>query len=146
MKTKNLVLLSLLVVLFASCSPTPEAKVKLQSTDALLQTWTDAWNAGDAEAVASCFAADAINITDTVLTGVDAIKTGFILKATPILTNLSCQKIKEIIDNDLAYQSGSYHHDWIINDTTTEKASGYYSMVWKKTDENSWKLVLFQTN
>ena len=146
MKTKHLVILSLLVALFASCSPAPEASVKLQSTDSLVQVWTDSWNARDVEAIASCYAADAINITDTVLTGVDAIKAGFILKATPIFANLSCQKIMEMIDNDLAYQSGSYTHDWILNDTTTEKARGYYSMVWKKIENHSWKMVLFQTN
>ena len=146
MKAKNLLVLLLVAALLASCSQTPETTVKLQSTDSLVQLWTDAWNARDVEAITACYAEDAITITDTVLTGVDAIKTGFILKAAPIFANLSCQKINEKIDTDLAYQSGSYNHDWIINDTTVENASGYYSMIWKKMEDNSWKLLLFHTN
>jgi ketosteroid isomerase-like protein len=146
MKTKHLLILSLLAAFFASCSPAPEASVKLQSTDSLLHVWTNAWNARDVEAITTCYAADAITITDTVLTGVDAIKTGFILKAAPIFANLICQKNKEMIDNDLAYQSGSYTHDWMLNDTAVEKASGYYTMIWEKMEDNSWKMVLFQTN
>jgi len=146
MKTKNLVILSLLAAVFASCKQTPEISIKLQSTDSLVQLWTDAWNTHDVEAITACYAEDAITITDTVFTGVDAIKTGFILKAAPIFADLSCQKIKEMIDNEIAYQSGSYTHNWILNDTTTEKAQGYYTMVWKKMEDKTWKLILFHTN
>ncbi len=143
---RNLIVISLLVALLTSCNHMPQPKDKLSSTDSLVQQWTDAWNARDVEAISACFSNDAITITDTVYIGLEAIKAGFILKAAPIFANLTCQKINELTDEGMAYQSGSYQHDWIINDSASEKATGYYSIIWKKMEDESWRMILFHTN
>lgn len=138
--------MALFLLALSACKLSPETQPALQTTDSLSQLWIDAWNAKDVDAIAACFTADAIIITDTAYVGIEALKTGFILPAAPIFRNLSCLKINESVSGDLAYQSGSYKHEWVINDTTIQNASGYYSMVWKKQDDKSWKLIAFHTN
>ena len=145
---KNLLLMnfSLLMLMAFACNPVNEEKSTLQTTDSLYQQWVDAWNAQDIEAIAGQFSPDGIVITDTALIGLDALKTGFIEPAAPMLSNLSCIKITEAISSTLAVQSGSYKHDWIKDDSLVGQASGYYSVFWKKNDEGLWKISAFQTN
>lgn len=145
---KNLLLLPaiLLFLLAFACNPVKEEKSTLQTTDTLYQQWVDAWNAQDIDAIASLFSPDGIVITDTALIGLDALKSGFIEPAAPMLSNLACKKITEAFSSTLAFQSGSYTHDWIKGDSLVGQASGYYSIFWKKTGEGSWKISAFQTN
>ena len=129
-----------------ACTSAPETAEIPESTDGLCQLWIDAWNARDAVAIEACFANDALLITDTVYSGIDAIRSGFIERATPYFKNLTCSKLYESISGSMAYPAGKYDHEWIVNDSTVTKASGYYTMVWKKSDDNTWKLAVFQTN
>lgn len=146
MKENQLFGLVLMVILFSSCSQAPVTTAKLESTDSIAQMWVDVWNAGDVDGITALFAADAIVITDTAFTGINDLKAGFILPAAPMLRNLSCQKLNEAISDNMAYQSGSYKHEWVKNDSVVGQANGYYSIVWKKQEDESWKLVAFHTN
>lgn len=98
------------------------------------------------DAITASFTLDALLITDTVLSGREVIKEKFIDPVVPIFRNLTCKKLGEQISDDLAWQSGYYAHEWVKKDSTTEKATGYYSMVWKKQEDKSWRLVVFHTN
>lgn len=146
MKRNLLLLIALLVILISACNQAPEMAADIQTTDSLSQAWTDLWNSADVDGITGLFTKDAVVITDTALISQDAIKTGFILPAAPILSNLICQKLNEAISGEMAYQSGSYKHDWVKNDTLIGKAAGYYTLVWKKQEDKSWKVVAFQTN
>lgn len=138
--------MALFVLALSACKQSPETQPALQTTDSLSQMWIDAWNVKDVDAIAACFTQDALLITDTAYIGIDAIKSEFILKAAPYFQNLSCKKIYESISGAMAYQAGSYNHEWIINDSTVEQAKGYYTMVWKMVDDKTWQMVVFQTN
>ena len=146
MKAKPSLIVFFILALFSACRQTPETSTRLQSTDSLAQLWIDAWNARDMEAITTCFSPDALLITDTVYKGLEDIKAGFITPAVPVFRNLTCTKLGEQISDDLAWQSGRYTHEWIKKDSTIEKASGYYSMVWNKQADKSWSLVVFHTN
>lgn len=146
MKTTFLIFMSILLVSFSACQQAKEATTELQTTDSLSQLWIDAWNAADVDAITSLFTADAQLVTDTLLIGRETIKAGFVLPAAPIFRNLTCKKLNEQISGDLAYLSGSYAHEWLQKDSSVVQAKGYYSMVWKKQDDKSWKVVQFQTN
>jgi len=145
---KNLLIppVILLLLLAFACNPVKKEKTTLKSTDTLYQHWVDAWNAQDIDAIASQFSPDGIVITDTALIGLDALKAGFIEPAAPMLGNLSCTKIYEAISSTLAFQSGSYKHDWIKDDSLVGHACGYYSIFWEKTENGLWKISSFQTN
>ncbi len=145
---RNLIFRLMVIALIPviACTSAPETAEIPESTDGLCQLWIDAWNARDAVAIEACFANDALLITDTVYSGIDAIRSGFIERATPYFKNLTCSKLYESISGSMAYHAGKYDHEWIVNDSTVTKASGYYTMVWKKSDDNTWKLAVFQTN
>ncbi|MHC1777878.1 MAG: DUF4440 domain-containing protein [Lentimicrobium sp.] len=145
MKKIQFLIMGCILALFSSCRQVPLTAPELQSTDSLMQQWVDVWNAGDVEAITALFAADAWVVTDTAFTGIEDLKAGFILPAAPLLRNLSCQKLSEMIDVNMAYQSGSYKHEWVKNDTVVGKASGHYILVWKKQEDQTWKLAFFQT-
>ncbi|MFH1121648.1 MAG: nuclear transport factor 2 family protein [Bacteroidota bacterium] len=118
-----------MAALFSSCRQAPSATPELQSTDSLAQLWVDVWNAGDIDAITASFAEDALVVTDTAYTGIEDLKAGFILPAAPMLRNLSCKKLSELTGDNMAYQSGSYKHEWVVNDTVIGKAAGYYTLV-----------------
>lgn len=144
MKTKQIIIMAFLALAFFACQPNQKTSPTLTSTDSLNQIWTDAWNASDVKAISSQFAFDAILISDTVYIGLEVINTGFIEPVMPVFRDLSCTKISEKISADLAWQSGSYVHYWVKEDSSLIKATGYYSMVWQKQNDDSWKIVLFQ--
>lgn len=146
MKRNQLLIVVLLVILFSSCSKAPVSTAKLESTDSIAQMWVDVWNAGDIDGITAQFAENAVVVTDTAYTGIKDLKAGFILPAAPILRNLTCTKVSEAMGEDMAYQAGSYKHEWVKNDSVVGNASGFYSIVWKKQEDKSWKLVAFHTN
>lgn len=146
MKRNQLIGLVLIVILFSSCSQAPVTSAKLESTDSIAQMWVDLWNAGDIDGITALFAENAVVVTDTAFTGINDLKAGFILPAAPVLRNLTCTKVSEAIGEDMACQSGSYIHDWVKNDSVVGNAKGFYSIVWKKQEDKSWKLVAFHTN
>ena len=146
MKRNQLFIMGLMVIVFSSCSQAPETTTKLESTDSIAQMWVDVWNAQDVDGITAMFKADAIVLTDTAYYGINDLKAGFILPAAPMMRNLSCQKLNEAISEDMAYQSGSYKHEWVKGDSLVSQASGYYSMVWEKQEDQSWKLIAFHTN
>ena len=143
MKAVQLIVVSIFVFLMFSCGTKKEEQVSLQSTDSLLQQWTDAWNSQEAAKVMALYADDVHLFMDTIYQGKTVLEKDFVLPSVAILKNLKCVKVVEAISGDLACQSGSYSHDWTKNDSIVGNQKGYYSIVWKKQADQSWKITDF---
>ena len=143
MKAVQLIIVSFIVFLMFSCGNKQEEQVTLQNTDSLLQQWTDAWNSQDAAKVMALYADDVHLFMDTVYRGKAVLEKEFVLPSVAILRNLKCEKVVEAISGDLASQSGSYYHDWTKNDSIVGNQKGYYSILWKKQADQTWKIADF---
>jgi ketosteroid isomerase-like protein len=143
MKAVHLIVVSFIVFLMFSCGTKKEEQVALQNTDSLIQQWTDAWNSQDPAKVMALYADDVYLFMDTIYQGKTVLEKNFVLPSVAILKNLKCVKVAEAISGDLACQSGSYSHDWTKNDSITGSQKGYYSIVWKKQADQTWKISDF---
>ncbi len=146
MKAVQFIIVSIIVFLMFSCGAKKEEQAALQNTDSLLQQWTDAWNSQDAAKVMALYADDVHLFMDTIYQGKAVLEKDFVLPSVAILRNLKCDKVVEAISGDLACQSGSYYHDWSRNDSITGNQKGYYSIVWKRQSDKTWKISDFHIN
>ncbi|MFA5972777.1 MAG: nuclear transport factor 2 family protein [Lentimicrobiaceae bacterium] len=142
MKNTLFVTFAIILLSFSACNSTPKPEASLTNTDSLMTQWNDAWNASDGDKVADIFADNAILVANNITIGKDSIKVKFIQRSIKGLKNLKTKKVYEYVSTDFATQTGTYTHDWVKNDSTTETASGIYTFDWMKQADKSWKLVL----
>lgn len=142
---KNIFTLTFAIFLmaFTACSTAPKEETRLTSSDSLMMQWNNAWNASDADQIASLFSNSAILISGGgVINGIDSIKVKMIQRSVLGLKNLKTEEISESVSVDFVSQTGSYTHDWIKADSTITKESGLYTFIWQKQPDKTWKLVL----
>ncbi len=147
MKTGFFSFLIVVLLGFASCNQAQDKVVAIPVTDSLMKPWIDAWNAADVEKISNCVAADAILILPEIfMSGVDSIRQNWIVPSSATIRNLAVLNLNEFKSGEIACISGSYTHDWIKNDSVAGHAKGYYSFLWKKQADDSWKLVVVNLN
>ncbi|MBK7172202.1 MAG: DUF4440 domain-containing protein [Bacteroidales bacterium] len=137
---QRVIMYSLVFLIISSCGNSKEEPSALQNTDSLILQWDNAWNSADAATVMALFTDDIHLFMDTVYSGKSNLEKDFVVPSVAILRNLHCVKIAEAISEDLACQSGSYSHDWTRNDSIVGNQKGYYSLVWARQSDQSWKI------
>jgi uncharacterized protein (TIGR02246 family) len=136
-----------MLVTLLACNQSPKMSSAVPVTDSLMKPWINAWNSADAEKIAAMFADDALVILPGFkFSGIDSVKTKWIVPTALTLRNLTVQNLKEDKTSDLASISGSYMHDWVRNDSVISRAGGYYTFLWRKQADNSWKVAVVNLN
>jgi ketosteroid isomerase-like protein len=147
MKNRFLFLLPVMLLTLLACNQSHEMSSAIPVTDSLMKPWISAWNSADAEKIANLFADDALVILPGVIfSGIDSVKTKWVVPTTLTLRNLTIQNLKEDKTSELASFSGSYMHDWVRNDSVISRAGGYYTFMWRKQADNSWKMAVVNIN
>jgi ketosteroid isomerase-like protein len=143
---KNNFILSVTIFIFTltACNTTPKTEICLTSTDSLMTQWNNAWNASDNNQITALLDDKAILVAAEVIKGKDSIRVKFIQPSTPGLRNLKTEKIYEAISADFVSQTGSYSHDWVKNDSVVENGKGFYTFIWQKQADKTWKLELIK--
>ncbi|MFN3999947.1 YybH family protein [Algoriphagus sp.] len=139
--------LTCLVVL--SCT-TPESKEDtstlepaLVSVDSLTDNWNEGWNNKDSASIASMFTETTVVMEgDWIVTGRDSIMEKWVINQMPKMDNFKTDKISSGVTADMAYYTGTYSLDVVNNDSIVGNSQGNFTTLWKKQDDNSWKVEL----
>ena len=122
-----------------------------QAIDSITASFTAALHRGDADALASSYAADAIVMSpnEKAMRGRDAIHKGF----ADFLSQVSIKDVKfttedVIVRGDIAVETG--HVEWTVQPKKGpgEKDDQKYVSVWQRDSTGSWKMIrdIFNSN
>lgn len=140
MKKYLCTLMTLAILILFSCTGKKLQVSQMQNTDHLLQQWNEAWNSSDPATVMGLLSENATLFMDTVYSGMDDLENNFVLPSVKALRNLKCEKTVEFIADDMVSLSGYYTHDWARNDSIIGTTKGYYSLLWQRQADSTWKI------
>lgn len=147
MKTRFLSFVIVVLIGFTACSESHNNVAAVPVTDSLMKPWMDSWNTADIEKISACFAGDAmLIIPGAMMNGIDSIRKNWIIPSAKAIRNLTINNLNEVKSAEMACISGSYTHDWVKNDSVVDHAKGYYSFLWRKQADDSWKLAVVNLN
>ena len=113
------------------------------SADSMIIVWNNAWNKDDSLAISDMFTDQSVFLSGTrKIIGTDSIMKKWVNKQLPKISNLSTEKITSGATNNMVFYTGFYTLDLTTNDSITGKADGNFSAIWKKQDDNAWKIEL----
>jgi ketosteroid isomerase-like protein len=127
----------------AACSKAPEA-VNIQ---ALNQQFISAWNNKD-EGKITAFLADDVQFIqgDSHLKGKSEVSQKWVRETLPSLSDLKTSVASSETDEHTAYEAGTFSVD--VLPATPNEPHGYgegnYILLWKKGQDNTWKLSYAQ--
>lgn len=143
-----------LVVLIAACQPRASenesdaaTKASADATAAVARVregWVDAWKRADAAAVASLYAANAVDMTNHQPTaaGVAAIRqmaTDIFAQMTPTEVTLTSEKVA--FAGDLAYDRGTFRFGATLKNGAVINDSGRYLVILQRQADGAWKIL-----
>jgi len=144
MKTLTIISTLSLVILLSSCNmnqagkePKPEVNV-----DSLALAWSDAWTNHDSAAIASMLSEDTRIIFSSSFSfiGRDSIIAKWVNPYLLSTGKISSNMLMKDATGDIACYAASYTREIIKNDTVKGQDKSTYSAVWKRHDDNTWKL------
>jgi uncharacterized protein (TIGR02246 family) len=141
--------LALSGILLWSCSANSETDVvtpvteQKVSVDSLVNEWNTAWNANDTLAISEMFNANSVMLSgEWKVVGKDEIMTKWVNGQLQTVANLQSTKVTEEVTSDMALYTGFWTLDQTSNDSIVGTSKGNFSAVWKKQEDNSWKIAL----
>jgi ketosteroid isomerase-like protein len=142
---KILILLFIFSVL--SCQQnnqkTSPAKTEKADIEQLLNDYLNAWNKGDIDIVSEQFSPTGVVVNGrNNYKGLVDINRGWLRMAVGFVNNIEVTPYVTGTNGDIAYLSGKYTLDLTQNNGETAQDSGNLSLVWKRQDNNEWKLSL----
>ncbi|CCH53221.1 hypothetical protein BN8_02298 [Fibrisoma limi BUZ 3] len=137
--------LNILIIMatLTACSK-PEQAVNIQS---LNQQFINAWNAKDAEKIVS-FLADDVQFLqgETHFTGKSEVSKRWVQETLPTLAGLKTSVVSSGTDNTTAYEAGTFSVDVLPTSANLPRGygEGNFILLWKKGQDNNWKLSYAQ--
>lgn len=141
---KQLTLLLLLITFF-SCNQATEQKTLTASVnvDSLTKTFLEGWNNKDSASIMKTIADNAIVMNDSLIhNGRTAIASNWVSGGVKILSNIQTNSLIKDIDQQIAYDGGTYTLDLTPPGGPVLKEKGNYNLVWTKQQNGEWKLTL----
>ncbi|MDP2479190.1 MAG: DUF4440 domain-containing protein [Candidatus Palauibacterales bacterium] len=127
----------------AMASPAPTA-ADTAAVEHGIAAFDSAMNAGDVDALAALYTADAVSIPPDVpaVTGTEAIKTLWtdFLAQGDVRTHNVAQRL--YISGDLATGWGTYTVDVKPTQGSPVHVTGNFAVIWRKQADGSWKAVM----
>ena len=113
----------------------------------LNQQFIDAWNNKNTEKIVS-FLADDVHFMEgnTHFKGKSEVAQKWVRETLPTLSDLKTNVVSSAADTKTAYEAGTYSVD-VLPETTGQPhgiGEGNYILLWKKGDDNTWKLSYAQ--
>ncbi|RIV23712.1 nuclear transport factor 2 family protein [Fibrisoma montanum] len=137
--------LNILIIMatLTACTKQEEA-VNIQS---LNQQFISAWNAKDADKITS-FLADDVQFLqgETHFTGKSEVSKRWVQETLPTLAGLKTSVVSSGTDNTTAYEAGTFSVDVLPTSPNLPRGygEGNFILLWKKSQDNSWKLSYAQ--
>ncbi|MFD1315951.1 YybH family protein [Namhaeicola litoreus] len=142
---KLLILLFIFSVLSCQQNDQKSSAAKSEKADIeqLLNDYLNAWNKGDIDTVSEQFSPDGVVVNGGKhYKGLVDINRGWLRLAVGFVNNIEVAPYVSGTSGDVAYLSGKYTLDLTQNNGETTQDSGNLSLVWKRLDNNQWKLSL----
>ncbi len=142
MKTKSILLLFALMLVFVSCVPKTTVNKDQALADSLLQVNINAYNSGDAQVIANMFTDDALLIgpagkrtwsKDSIYAASKAV--------VPIIKSFKAWLGPTTVTENLIQMQKYFTVDGAVGDAKL-KAKGVAIIVWEKQADKSWKIAL----
>lgn len=144
---RNLAALAAWCLLFViySCSSKQEiVAVSPARLDSLKIAWDNAWNNRDAEAIKNQFDNHAVVFENAwIVRGIDSLQNGFIAPNSAAIKSFRTEMITGGSSDSLAYLIGNYFIE--TNREPADTIVGPFTLIWKKQDDNTWKVISLQT-
>jgi ketosteroid isomerase-like protein len=116
---------------------------KFVDVDSLNQVFLSGWNNQDSAAIMNTINDNAVVMNDSLIhKGRDAIATKWISGGVKVINNVRTNPLTEDADRHIAYQGGTYTLNITPPGGPILKEMGNYSLVWKKEEDNNWKLTM----
>lgn len=140
---KSFVWILLISVLFGSCSKPNEAV----TVQALNKEFIDAWNNKNAEKIVGFLAEDVHFLQgDVHFNGKSEVAKKWVQETLPTLADLKTNVVSSATDTQTAYEAGTFSVD--VLPATPDLPRGYgegnFMLLWKKGQDNTWKLSYAQ--
>lgn len=147
---KHLFLILISCFSFISCKQDNAQKIEISiapkaNLDSMNKAWLTGWNTQNTEALKNLVADNAVVFMyNWRLEGKDSIIKNWINESAPNLRNLQIENFKNESTAEMAFSSGLYSYEVVINDSITAKEKGAYTLIWKLQADKSWKLEALQ--
>ncbi|GAA4394572.1 hypothetical protein GCM10023187_00550 [Nibrella viscosa] len=113
----------------------------------LNQQFISAWNSKDAGKV-NAFLADDVHFLqgEVHYTGKSEVSQKWVQETMPTINNLKTSVVTSATDSELAYEAGTFSVDVMpeTRDQPRGVGEGNFVLIWKKADDNTWKLSYAQ--
>jgi ketosteroid isomerase-like protein len=105
-----------------------------------LDAWVAAHNRGDLDGLVREYAADAVMLPPggTVQRGHDAVRATF--EGTVASEGVRLDRVAAWADQRVASEIGTWEH--FTRDTNETTSAGTYSVIWRRDDGGSWRIVM----
>ncbi len=141
--------IALTCLVLSSCE-TPENKqdiptltIVFVSVDSLENNWNEGWNKKDSASIAGMFTDETVVMEgDWIVKGRKSIMEEWVIRQMSKIDNFKTEKISAGVTADMAYYTGTYTLDIVNNDSIVGNSQGNFTTLWKKQDDNSWKVEL----
>lgn len=136
---KTFISLLIASALVASCSPVNETA----TVQDLNRQFIDAWNAKNPDKVISFLADDVQFIQgSTHFRGKSEVAKRWVQETLPTLNDLKTNVVSSTVDSRTAYEAGTFSVD--VLPSAADQPHGYgegnFVLLWKKSDDGTWKL------
>lgn len=146
MKLLKLIPLFAFLLMFVSCDDEKKvetevvAEEEMEDPDEVFTDWTDAWNSGDAEAVRTMVADDAVLVMNGTEVPRDSIA-NWINESATGMNNLRQSTLHKNNSGTMAYDTGTFSHGVKGNDTLQYR--GTYTFIFERPEgTDQWKAVV----
>ena len=140
---KNLILMLFFAVLFSACSKTEEA-VNVQE---LNKGFINAWNSRDADKLKAMLADDVHFVQGEIhYSGKSEVSDKWVDETMGTITDLKTNVVSSGVSENMAYEGGTFSVD-VLPESPDEPAGlgeGNFILLWKKGEDNTWKLSYAQ--
>ena len=140
---KNLILMLFFAVLFSACSKTEEA-VNVQE---LNKGFINAWNSRDADKLKAMLADDVHFVQGEIhYSGKSEVSDKWVDETMGTITDLKTNVVSSGVSENRAYEGGTFSVD-VLPESPDEPAGlgeGNFILLWKKGEDNTWKLSYAQ--
>jgi ketosteroid isomerase-like protein len=147
MKTIHVFSLLAITGLFFSscCSKTNNhaSKANTVNIDSLENAWNKAWNAHDERSLENQVAADCA--IGSIL-GKDSVIANYIRYNVPGTKSLKTVAIRDGNSEGMAYRIGKFEMQFVSDEGKMIDEQGTYIIIWKKQEDNTWKVAVLRTN
>lgn len=141
---KRMFLLAGVIAFIASCNQSPKmttAPAKGPSADSLATVFSNEWNKADSDYFYSAFSPNAVVAdNNTIAVGADSIKTRWTQPNLRSVKNLKFTPLQSWSTPDMASFTGYFDVDVALKDTTFH-GKGAFTMIWKKSNDGSWRIT-----